>query len=452
MSTSDCYDVSAKSRFMNKSTMAYIMPNHPVRRKRVRTSGVPATMDRHNGSLVLVLALLLVSFFIPSKAFHIQYYARDTTTLSPYGAQRTSLLYGRHSVRLFGKGDGKKKRKKQSTTTSAPAADTSTSSTAPPRRVSNHINIPVRHQIRMAQLWKDQSVGSSSFRQRSVERTKYRRTWDEDELVIKAEERRRRGQDIDWDLVLSRNATSPLVIVDGYNIIHKWSRLKKHMIRGDPARARQLLVDDLENLRSLKGWRIEVVFDGTGRSTVGPLGDSLANKPTRLDQEARASVSKYGVRVVFTGVGVEADSYIESRCSAAKDVTQGVTTSSFIVATDDSMIRMAGQNAGALCMSADRFVHELKAVKKTVEYRVEAAVAAVNGHAVRPEKLRNSQNLQFRFGRNSVLIEDKRNRTKVSKEKDVLFDVDIHLEEDEDGIPWWAKVPNMTGGRFHSSL
>jgi predicted RNA-binding protein with PIN domain len=227
------------------------------------------------------------------------------------------------------------------------------------------------------------------------------------------------------------------VIVDGYNIIHKWSRLKKHMVKGDLQRARQLLIDDLENLASLKGWRIEVVFDGTKRSTTGPLGQ-YTSTPPRVDQANKVSESKYGVRIVFSGVGTEADTYIESRCIAAKNVTEGSLTSAFIVATDDVMIRMAGQNAGALCMSADRFVTELRAVKKTVSYRVEAAVAKANGHVIRPEKLRGTQ--IHKFGRGSVVIEDKRNRTKTRKEDEIPeFELDIQVEQ-ENGIPWWAKV------------
>ena len=51
------------------------------------------------------------------------------------------------------------------------------------------------------------------------------------------------------------------------------------------------------------------------------------------------------------------------------------------------MIRIAGESAGALCMSADRFVTELKAVKQIVAYNVEAAMAKVNGQPMRPEKL-----------------------------------------------------------------
>jgi predicted RNA-binding protein with PIN domain len=159
------------------------------------------------------------------------------------------------------------------------------------------------------------------------------------------------------------------------------------MVKGDTSRARQLLLDDLENLRSIKGWRIEVVYDGAGRnSRKGPLGHTRQSI-SAADRAPTKDVSKHGVRQVYTGSGVEADSYIEARCSGAKNVTGGAFSGSFIVATDDAMIRLAGQNAGALCMGADRFVNELKAVKNTVAYRVEMAMAKVNGEAVRPEKL-----------------------------------------------------------------
>jgi predicted RNA-binding protein with PIN domain len=353
----------------------------------------------------------------------------------------------------MGKGDGKKKQKKKpsasaSSTPSSPAPPSQQQQqvAAAPQRVSSNSNIPVRQQIRWAQIHKA-SVKQSApgFRQpKKMERTKYRRAWDDEEIEEKAEERRRKGQDPDWDVILNRTASSPLVIVDGYNIIYKWPRLKKHMLKGDTQRARQLLIDDLENLRTLKGWRIECVFDGTRRSTVGPLGNGPgSSSPTRLDRETKASITKHGVRQVFTGVGVEADTYIEARCAKAKNVTEGQFTGSFIVATDDAMIRLAGTNAGAMCMGADRFVDELKAVKKAVEYRVEAAVARVNGHSIRPEKLRGTH--FRRFGRGSALVEDKRNQTKSSKKnEEEVYKVnldDIVVEENENGIPWWAVLP-----------
>jgi predicted RNA-binding protein with PIN domain len=223
------------------------------------------------------------------------------------------------------------------------------------------------------------------------------------------------------------------------------------MLKGDTQRARELLVDDLENLRSIKGWRIEVVFDGAGKLSKGPLGDGPrgSTKVTAGDRATNKEVSKYGVRVVFTGAGVEADSYIEARCAKAKNITSGELTGSFIVATDDAMIRLAGQSAGAWCMGATRFVEELKAMKKAMDYRVEAAVAKVNGHAIRPEKLRGTS--LHRFGRGSVIIEDKRNRTKTNHkqgddEEEPVYKVELNLtvDQDENGIPWWAKVPNQT--------
>jgi predicted RNA-binding protein with PIN domain len=385
-------------------------------------------------------------------------FTRETASMSlltlDHKTETPQHLYSRARRRtsflVMGKGDGKKKRKKKSSAPSSSSTSSASAQKPPPQRVSTDINVPVRLQIKYGQMRKEAAKQTgASFRQKKVQRTKYRRSWDEEEIELKREERKLRGQDPDWDVILNRTAVSPLVIVDGYNIIHKWSRLKKHMNKGDAQRARQLLVDDLENLRSLKGWRIEVVFDGTGRSTVGPLGHGPGGSRVRVtseDQAEKKSVTKYGVRTVFTGVGVEADSYIQARCAAARNVTGGETTGSFIVATDDSMIRVAGQSAGAFCMGAERFVDELKAMKKAMDYRVEAAVAKVNGHAIRPAQLRGTYT--HGFGRNQILIEDKRKRKrKKEEEKDSSGeddDLKIEIDVDEDGVPWWAKIPDQT--------
>jgi len=153
-----------------------------------------------------------------------------------------------------------------------------------------------------------------------------------------------------------------LVLVDGYNVIYKWPRLKKHMTRGDTDRARQLLLEDLEGLASLQRWRIECVFDGAGRAAVvGPLGSSSRSSSSDVDLGLNPSLAPFGKT---TGRNTEADTYIEGRCAVAKNVTLGVTTSSLIVATDNSQIKLVASSSGALCMSSDRFVLELKAVKK----------------------------------------------------------------------------------------
>lgn len=367
---------------------------------------------------------------------------------------------------MMGKGDNGKKKRKKSKNTPSPPTTTATTAPSPPlpQRVTSNSIIPVRHQLVFARMRKAaaKQLSMGSFRQPKVVRTSYKRTWTEEEMELKKEERARKGQEPDWAVILNQTSSRPLVIVDGYNIIHKWPRLTKHMRTGDTGRARRLLVEDLESLTTIKGWRIEVVFDGAGKSIHGVFGKGPGTtRVTASDRAASKDVSKYGVRVVFTGVGIEADSYIEARCAEAKAVTDGAITRSFIVATDDSMIRMAGMAAGALCMSASRFVDELKAVKKATEYRVELAVAKANGHAVRPESLRGKA--MPSFGRGSVLIEDKRNKTKSiyttfrgstmiedgKRKEEEEFDTNsiiqnIIVETDERGIPLWAVVPNHT--------
>lgn len=79
------------------------------------------------------------------------------------------------------------------------------------------------------------------------------------------------------------------------------------MTKGNVARAREMLVRDLEDLHGIKGWRIECVFDGFGRSTVGPLGDSPASgKISLLDREFNRKDTGRGVRIVYSGVGASA--------------------------------------------------------------------------------------------------------------------------------------------------
>jgi predicted RNA-binding protein with PIN domain len=297
----------------------------------------------------------------------------------------------------MGKGDGKKKRKKKSSSSESPTASAQPQpSTEPaPLRVTNSINIPIKHQIRWAKLNQEYMKNSqTSFRQ-VRKRTSYRKQLDDEEHAAMLGQKKQRNSEVDWDVILSNgNGTSagPLMLVDGYNVIYQWSRLKKHMLKGNTATARDLLVRDLEELHLYKGWRIEVVFDGFGRNVKGPLGDGPGNveKIPMMERAFKREDTGRGVRIVFSGVGASADSYIEKRCLDAKEVTQGRLTGSLIVVSNDAMIRMVGTGSGALCMSSDRFVDELKAVKKVTEYRVEAAMAMVNGGFVRPESLRNS--------------------------------------------------------------
>ena len=330
----------------------------------------------------------------------------------------------------MGKGDGKKERKKKSAAAPKTADTTASAPAAIPMRVTSDSNISVKRQIKWARMKKEQSQVGQSFRQQKKVRTKYRRTWDEDEIEEKRIERSQRGKEPDWDVILNQTASSPLFIVDGYNVIHNWPRLKKWMTKGQLHRARDTLVHDLEELRRIKGWRIECVFDGAGKaSDPGPLGSGPGsseyneNKIRGSKTENTKAVTSHGVRVVYTGAGASADSYIEHRCFDAKKVTGGEMTGSLIVASNDGMIRLAGTNAGALCMSSERLVDELKATRASILHRVEVAVAEANGQGVRPSGLQGTA-ARGRF-QNKMMIVDKRKKKKKTEDDD---------EDDQDEI------------------
>jgi predicted RNA-binding protein with PIN domain len=327
--------------------------------------------------------LLAMQFFLPESFAPTP---RSSTWPPPY--YRSCLQ--------MGKGDGKQKRKKQSP--SPAASPPPVTSANAPLRVSNDINIPVKRQIQLAKINQEFVKSQSSFTQTNPKKkTSYRKRLDEEKQQQVINDRRHRNAEVDWDVILSNGngaSAGALMLVDGYNVIYQWPRLKKQMLLGNTQRARELLVRDLEELHSIKGWRIECVFDGFGRNVNGPLGDNPGGeRVSLLDREFKRQDTGRGVRIVYSGVGASADSYIEKRCLDAKSITHGklsVSGGSFIVASNDAMIRLVATGAGALVMSSDRLVDELKAVKKVTEYRVEAAVAMVNREN-RREELRNNR-------------------------------------------------------------
>lgn len=381
----------------------------------------------------------------------------------------------RTPTNLYGKGDGKKKRpkKQKASSSSSPSADTP--KPIQPMRVTNEINIPIKRQIQYAKLNQEYIKSSqTSFRQtKHQKRVRYRKRLDEEEQQQVIDDKRRRNSEVDWDVILSNgNGTSAgaLMMVDGYNVIFQWPRLKKQMLNGNTQKARELLLRDLEDLHGIKGWRIECVFDGFGRKTNGPLGDGPGNvnKVSLTNRGYSKQDTGRGVRIVYSGVGASADSYIEGRCLDAKSVTQGklsVSSGSLIVASNDGMVRVAATGAGALVMSSDRLVDELKAVKKATAYRVEAAMAIANGGSVRTESMRkagvrmptmqgargsgansvgvtevNGKQVVNTFRGGQFIIEDKRKKKKKAKPKKKATTDDS--KEGTSSIPSWAIVPD----------
>ncbi|KAL7538998.1 hypothetical protein ACHAXR_008963 [Thalassiosira sp. AJA248-18] len=388
----------------------------------------------------------------------------------------------------MGKGDGKNKRKKK--TSASSVAQPAEASAPAPLRVSTDINIPVKRQIQWAKMNQEYRKAKTAFRQTNIKKkTSYRKRLDEEEQQQVMVDKRTRNSEVDWDIILSNGngtAAGALMLVDGYNVIYQWPRLKKQMLKGNTQRARELLVRDLEELHNFKGWRIEAVFDGFGRKLNGPLGNSPGKRVEMSDRETNRQDTGRGVRIVYSGVGASADSYIEKRCLDAKSITKGklsVSSGSLIVVSNDGMIRMVATGAGAMCMSSDRLVDELKAVKKVTEYRVEAAMAIANGSFVRPEGMRNKRinapTMQgargsgansnpvgvsevngkqvvntFRGGQ--FIIEDKRKKkknTKTKKAEDAEAKKKAVFEDMVEGtqdVPSWAIVPKAA--KFNDNI
>jgi hypothetical protein len=102
--------------------------------------------------------------------------AKLSSTTLPWKNSACSL-FQKKSFLCMGKGDGKKRRKKKSATTLSTPQQQQPQQPLP-QRVSTDINIPIRRQIRYAQMHKEAAKQSgASFRQKKVARTKYRRTW-----------------------------------------------------------------------------------------------------------------------------------------------------------------------------------------------------------------------------------------------------------------------------------
>ncbi|CAM9287236.1 unnamed protein product [Chrysoparadoxa australica] len=82
------------------------------------------------------------------------------------------------------------------------------------------------------------------------------------------------------------NDDKPTLVVDGYNIIMAYSRYKKWMKKGGSglSRARDMLLEDLTELKVMRSWDVHVVFDNsTGEETM-----------------ARTSTTAGGIKVTFT--------------------------------------------------------------------------------------------------------------------------------------------------------
>lgn len=122
----------------------------------------------------------------------------------------------------------------------------------------------------------------------------------------------------------------PLLIVDGYNVVHAWPSLKRLLTTASLEDARDELVRRLAVIGMVSGEEVTVVFDAH-HST------AMANSEETFD----------GVRVIFTRKGHSADHSIERLAYQARGRGEVIT-----VATSDRFQRDLVRGMGGAVISA----------------------------------------------------------------------------------------------------
>jgi predicted RNA-binding protein with PIN domain len=247
-----------------------------------------------------------------------------------------------------------------------PSNDADSSSSEEPNRQTAGRVLPVRGSVRaqikmVAQLKKleEQEAKAST----PARKTKFRRS--KDEALDSVNYRKSGDGDPDrtiWVPGANMAYGTWVLLVDGYNIVGASERLSSLKNRESLDAARTALIEDVVQLASMRGWRIELVFDSymTGRagSRDPSAGSDLVN-------------------TVFTGSRESADSYIE-KTSYALSSSTGSTSESYAVATNDKAIINAVTSHGGVTMSSDRFLVELSSARYEAGFIASSAASRQN--------------------------------------------------------------------------
>lgn len=142
---------------------------------------------------------------------------------------------------------------------------------------------------------------------------------------------------------------TPLLLVDGYNIIGAWSSLKTTRDRHGLEQARRELIETLVNYTAHKGYKTKVVFDSQYQKT-----------PCSLEHHSSH------LSIYFTAWTQTADTYIEKVC-ASFFRRQAASPSRIIVATSDRDQRLTVTGYGAEWMSAQVLASDVESSTRQVK-------------------------------------------------------------------------------------
>ncbi|RMZ52508.1 hypothetical protein APUTEX25_003651 [Auxenochlorella protothecoides] len=158
-----------------------------------------------------------------------------------------------------------------------------------------------------------------------------------------------------------RLAAPPVLLVDGYNVMHKLPACKPLLAAGDLEAAREAAVEALGVLSSRRSVRVVAAFDALR----GPCASQSQ------------SLTRSGVTVVFCGAQ-EADSYLQG---AVTGWVRDPACSRVVVASSDAMVKtmveasstLHGADTPVVVVSATSLVAEIAAAKKEVAAALHAS-------------------------------------------------------------------------------
>lgn len=134
-----------------------------------------------------------------------------------------------------------------------------------------------------------------------------------------------------------------ITFVDGYNVINKWPNLKD-LSKENLADARELLIEELAEYKSLSGEELVIVFDAYN-----------------LDRIKETIIEKYGMKIVFTKRFQTADTYIE-RQLAKTDRHHNIK-----VVTDDGAVQTQASGKGASRVTALELRSDLNTMRSKIK-------------------------------------------------------------------------------------
>lgn len=133
-----------------------------------------------------------------------------------------------------------------------------------------------------------------------------------------------------------------ITIIDGYNVINAWPKLwdisKKSL-----ADAREALIDQMAEYKSLSGEEVVIVFDAYN-----------------LDRPVETTEEKYGMKIVYTKRFQTADTYIE------KQILRLAQRHKLKIVTDDSQIQILATSKGAARITSAELAADIYNANKKI--------------------------------------------------------------------------------------